>query len=83
MNYKRLIKIGFIYILWFGINVVLGVLLGYNLYVSFVIIFNFLDVDVIEGIYIKFGGGVILIYVYYFCYVLEVVVVCNLDLYMW
>lgn len=36
--------------------------------------------DVIEGIYIKFGGGVILIYVYYFCYVLEVVVVCNLDL---
>lgn len=84
MNHKRSIKIDLTYILlWSGINVFPGVLLGYNLHVSLVIISNLLDVDVIEGIHIKLGGGVTSTHAHHPRYVLEVVVVRNSDLYTW
>lgn len=54
--------------------------MGYNLHVRLVIISNLLDVDVIEGIHIKLGGGVTSTHAHHPRYVLEVVVVRNSDL---
>lgn len=84
MNHKRSIKIDLTYILlhviWNQCTCSTGVLLGYNLHVRLVIISNLLDVDVIEGIHIKLGGGVTSTHAHHPRYVLEVVVVRNSDL---
>lgn len=73
----------YLVVIWNQCTCSTGVLLGYNLHVSLVIISNLLDVDVIEGIHIKLGGGVTSTHAHHPRYVLEVVVVRNSDLYTW